>query len=115
MKQNKHIFKALGLFLSLFMLTTVFTRSLVEQKVVAESQAQADDEQDDQQVHFSEFSSDYVIPSFAFDFGSDFVLVPVADFSVLLIENTFKAVSKPVYRISYFEKLFEHHIAINAP
>lgn len=115
MKQNKHIFKALGLFLSLFMLTTVFTGNLVRKQVLAENQTQTNDDQDEQKAHFTEFSSDYVIPSFAFDFGSDFVLVPAADFAVLLIENTFKAVSKPVYRISYFEKLFEHHIAINAP
>jgi hypothetical protein len=115
MKQNKHTFKALGLFLSLFMLTTVFTGNLVRKQVLAENQTQTNDDQDEQKAHFTEFSSDYVIPSFAFDFGSDFVLVPAADFAVLLIENTFKAVSKPVYRISYFEKLFEHHIAINAP
>ncbi len=80
----------------------------------ASSQSPSDD-QNDEQAHFSELSSEVVIPSVAFDFSGDFVTIPTPDFRVLLVEAGFSAFTKPQYRISYFEKLFEHHIAINAP
>ncbi|MGR3811142.1 hypothetical protein [Jiulongibacter sp. NS-SX5] len=116
MKQSKHIFKVLGLFLSLFMLATVSVNSLVkEQNLVDIAAAQSTDDTEEPQAELSELSLDFVIPSFAFDFGSDFALLPSAEVSLLIFENTFQAVTKPVFRISYFEKLFEHHIAINAP
>lgn len=103
--------------MSLFVLTTVLSKSLVQSQIQERyaAQSQNADHEDQDQAHFSELSSDVVIPSVAFDFSSDFVLIPAPEFSFLETENLVSIVSKPIYRLSYFEKLFEHHIAINAP
>mgnify|MGYP000106070124 CR=1 FL=1 len=115
MKHQNYIFRGLGLFLSIFMLGIVFSKDLTEIPASQEVPVHADGDEEGQNAVYSELSSDYVIPSFAFDFGSDFELLPALTFTVAVAENIFKVVTKPVFRISYFEKLFEHHIAINAP
>ncbi len=103
--------------MSLFVLTTVLSKSLVKSQIqerFAAGQGQSDP-QDQQQAYFSELSSEVVIPSVAFDFTGSFLLVPVPEFSILLTRQAVTVFSRPLCRLSYFDKLFEHHIAINAP
>lgn len=111
MSKKHNILKIWSFTLSLMMLTVFFTKDLVSKHQSKQSK-KADKEE---QTQLSELSSDYVIPSNAFTFNTDFVLIPKFVFTIEIVESVFKTVSKPLYRLSYFEKIFERHIAINAP
>jgi hypothetical protein len=117
MKQKLYIYKALGVFMSLFVLATVLSKNLVQDQIQERFAAQSDqsDDTNPQETYFSELSSDVVIPSVAFDFAGVFILMPVPEISLLAIGTSFLAIPRHLYGLSYFEKLFEHHIAINAP
>lgn len=108
-------------FFGLFMLAAVLLNSFTPaQAVVAEqtkAQKTADDSTSDtdEEVSFSEWSSDVVVPSHAFSFDNNLIVVPAPKFNFIFSETVAYKISKPLYRHSYFEKLYEHHIAINAP
>ncbi len=117
-KGNRHILRAFGVLMSIFMLTTVLAKDLVKTQLVVNIPVQTDDTQDDSdqdQSFLAELSSDVVIPSHAFNFGGELVLIPVPQVKILMFEEKCFAVAKPFFKHTYFDQLFEHHIAINAP
>jgi hypothetical protein len=117
-KGNRHILRAFGVLMSIFMLTTVLAKDLVKTQLVVNIPVQTDDTQDDSdqdQSFLSELSSDVVIPSHAFNFGSELELIPVPQVRLIIFEEMEFAVAKPFFKHTYFDQLFEHHIAINAP
>ncbi len=72
-------------------------------------------EQPQQKAVVSEVSLEVVVPSHAFDFGHYAILLPLPQVIYVIVETSVKTITKPLYRLSYFEKLYEHHIAPNAP
>lgn len=116
MKNRSPIIRFFGLFMLVSVLLNSFTPA---QAVVAEqtkAQKTADDSTSDAegQVSFSEWSSDVVVPSHAFSFDNNLLVVPTPKFNFVFSETVAYKISKPLYRHSYFDKLYEHHIAINA-
>jgi hypothetical protein len=79
------------------------------------SKAASSNDADDQTPHFNQISSEIVVPSYDFHFDAlDF------EFKEQLFTSAiyhFPAVCIELfsYKNSYLDKLFEHHIAINAP
>lgn len=118
MKDRKHISRIFGLLMSMIMLTAVFSKSIAGSIVLQEQVAAStsdDSDDSDKQTVVSELSYQVVIPSHAFVFDADIVLPPAPSSVVLVETSEVKSVFKGIFRHSYFEKLFEHHIAINAP
>jgi hypothetical protein len=68
-----------------------------------------------EQTVVSEVSLEVVVPSHAFDFGYNAIILPLPQVIYVIVETSVKTFTKPLYRLSYFEKLYEHHIAPNAP
>lgn len=117
-KGNRHIIRAFGVFMSIFMLTSILTKELVKAQLVVNILVQSEDNQDDSdknQSFITELSSDVVIPSHAFNFGGDLAIIPVPQIKILTFEKLAFAVAKPLFKHTYFDQLFGHHIAINAP
>ncbi len=79
-----------------------------------EKKAKTDDKQP-KSAKLSQISPEIVVPSYDFDFQK-LDLIYVQTVFLFHIENHV-IFSHPrfLFRNSYFEKLFEHHIAINAP
>ena len=73
------------------------------------------EEQSKEKTVVSELSLEVVVPSHAFDFGHYAILLPLPKVIYVIVETSVKTFTKPLYRLSYFEKLYEHHIAPNAP
>lgn len=73
------------------------------------------EEQSKEKTVVSELSLEVVVPSHAFDFGHYAIILPLPQIIYVVAETSVKTITKPLYRLSYFEKLFEHHIAPNAP
>lgn len=73
------------------------------------------EEQSKEQTVVSEVSLEVVVPSHAFDFGHYDIILPTPQIIYVIVETSVKTFTKPLYRLSYFEKLFEHYIAPNAP
>lgn len=119
MKENRLIIKAFGLFMSIFLLTAVLSKDFLKARSVANStgQTEENDKEDsgDKQTFISEFSSEVVIPSHAFHFAGYLTFLLGPDVQILPFVKVVSSFAKPVFRHSYFDKLFEHHIAINAP
>jgi hypothetical protein len=118
MEQKRYINRAFGVLMSIFMLTAVLTKDLVKATRLTDTLVQTEDTQDDSddsQSFITEFSSEVVIPSHAFNFGGDLAIIPVPTIKILTFDALVLNIVKPIFKNSYFDKLFEHHIAINAP
>lgn len=74
------------------------------------SKKSAEDQPTLQQGH-----NDGVVPSITFHFDNQVLISPPITFDFLLTEIPTSYISKPIYRLSFFKKLFGHHIAVNAP
>lgn len=118
MKENRLIIRAFGVFMSIFMLTAVLSKNLVKPQVLTDisvSTDQSTDDSDDQETYITEFSSEVVIPSNAFSFNSDLVFLLSPTLKFLPLSDIVNSFVKPIFKHSYFDKIFELHIAINAP
>ena len=118
MKENRLIIRAFGVFMSIFMLTAVLSKSLVTTQILADSAVSSDqssDDSDDEGTYITEFSSEVVIPSNAFSFNNDLVFLLRPTVKFLPLSDVVANFVKPIFKHSYFDKLFELHIAINAP
>ncbi|WP_341226614.1 hypothetical protein [uncultured Arcticibacterium sp.] len=118
MKENRLIIRAFGIFMSIFMLTAVLSKSLLGTQVLTDvsiSTDQNSDDSDEEETYFSELSSEVVIPSNAFSFNSDLVFLLSPTVKFLPLSDVVSNFIKPIFKHSYFDKLFELHIAINAP
>lgn len=111
-------------FFGLFMLAAVLLNSFTSAQAVVLDQittqqrtnnADAPASEEDTETAFSEWTSDVVVPSYAFSFHSNLLVVPAPEFNFIFSETVAYKIGKPLCRHSYFEKLYEHHIAINAP
>lgn len=79
-----------------------------------EKKAKTDDKQPES-AKLSQISPEIVVPSYDFDFQK-LDLIYVQTVFLFYIENhVIFPHLRFLFRNSYFEKLFEHHIAINAP
>lgn len=83
-------------------------------KQVAAPDKDAENDQEDQTT-LSQLNFEVVVPSYAFDFGVPLISLFSPKFEFLSAEETLPEINNPAIVDSYFEKLFEHHIAINAP
>ncbi len=81
----------------------------------AEHKKATDKDSPKEQTVVRSVSLEVVVPSYAFDFGHYAILVPVPQIIYVIVETSVKTFTKPLYRLSYFDKLYEHHIAPNAP
>jgi hypothetical protein len=113
MTKNTIISKIIGLIL----LISVFSAHMASALYVPQLNPKASDSKEKEKTPsvFQQISHETVVPSYDFYFG-EFHLVFVESCIFGYEENTHLA--KPDYAYhsnSYFEKLFEHHIAINAP
>jgi hypothetical protein len=113
MRKNTIISKIIGL----VMLISVFSAHIASASYVPQLDSKTSDSEkkDKTPSVFQQISHETVVPSYDFYFG-EFHLVFVENCLFGYEENT--PLAKPDYAYhsnSYFEKLFEHHIAINAP
>jgi hypothetical protein len=117
MKKRTSILRSMGLMmLCLVWLTSVFGKQLPQVHHEKHAPKPATEQQDkQQQTTISELSLAVVVPSHAFSFAQDFIIVPAPQVIFLITEKIIFKVEKPLFIISYFDNLFEHHIAINAP
>lgn len=111
-----HLLSVSMLFVVLFS-SIVSSGMPIQQVEIAKSKAEQKKKEDKKtdQTTVSELSITGIMPSHAFDFGHDAILIPAPRVIFLVAKETLSIITKPLFRISYFEKLFEHHIAINAP
>lgn len=121
MKKTSYIARALGfLMFTVVMLTSVLGKQFpqVNEKIAETKHEKADKKQQpENRTVVSELSLEVVVPSHAFDFGHSAIILPTPQQVVfLIVEKTFQKIStKPVFLIAYFENLYEHFIAPNAP
>lgn len=120
MKKRTNIVRIFGLFMLVAVLLNSITpaRAIVKEQLDSQQSAKnAKDAADnhDEQPTFSESSSDVVVPSHAFSFDNGFIIIPAPEFNFIFSEKAAYKIVKPLYRHSYFDKLYELHIAINAP
>jgi hypothetical protein len=119
MKKISYISRAFGLLMfMLVMLTSVFGKQLPQKQHEPNKSKQeksSKKQQPTDQTTVSELSLEVVVPSHAFDFGSNAFILPTPQVIYLIIESSAKAYPKPLFRLSYFENLYEHFIAPNAP
>lgn len=119
MKRISYISRAFGLLMfTIVMLTSVFGKQLPlkHHEPTNSKQEKSDKKQhSENQSVVSELSLEVVVPSHAFDFGDNPFVLPTPQVVYLIIESSAKVYTKPLFRLSYFENLYEHFIAPNAP
>ncbi len=101
------------------MLTSVFGKQLPQHKHDKPNKPKQEKtdkkQQPENQTVVSELSLEVVVPSHAFDFNHDALILPTPQVIYLNTEKTAKIFTKPIFILSYFENLYEHFIAPNAP
>jgi hypothetical protein len=120
MKNYSYISRAFGLLMFMMvMLTSVFGKQLPQQKHDKPNKSKQEksdkNQQSEHQSVVSELSLEVVVPSHAFDFNHDGLILPTPQVIYLNVEKKAKIFTKPIFILSYFENLYEHFIAPNAP
>ena len=119
MKRISYISRAFGLLmLTMVMLTSVFGKQLPQkhhEPTKSKQEKSTKKQQPTNQSFVSELSLEVVVPSHAFNFGENPFVLPTPQVIYLIIESSVKVYTKPLFRLSYFENLYEHFIAPNAP
>jgi hypothetical protein len=124
MRKNAYISRSFGLLMFIMVVvTSVMGKQIyhkhANQVPVATEKVKAKKatkgERSKEQTVVSEVSLEVVVPSHAFDFSYDAIILPLPQVIYVIVETSVKTFTKPLYRLSYFEKLFEHFIAPNAP
>lgn len=119
MKKISYISRAFGLLMFMMvMLTSVFGKQLPQkhhEPTKSKQEKSTKKQQPANQSFVSELSLEVVVPSHAFDFGDNPFILPTPQVIYLIIESSEKVYTKPLFRLSYFENLYEHFIAPNAP
>lgn len=111
MKVKQHIFRVLSLIMLLCVFTTQVSAWAVQENYVISS---GQDTEDDRPV-FKQLTPETVVPHYNFSFGEVHKFFP-ENFTCFFPESRIGGTwcySTPVN--TYMAKLFEHHIAINAP
>lgn len=99
----------------LVMLHHITPARAMQKKSVEKSATEKSKKATDEQPTFQQSHNDGVVPSVTFHFDNQVLVTPPVVFEFPISEIPSAYSSKPLYRISYFEKLFGHHIAVNAP
>ncbi len=110
MRENNIISKIIGL----LMLVSVFSAHVASASYVPQPSTESS-EKDQEAPVIQQISHESVVPSYDFSF-EEFQLVFAQNFIIGYEQNA--PFAKPFFvffKNSYFDKLFEHHIAINAP
>lgn len=119
MQKQSYILRVFGILMfKLVLLTSVLGKQLPqphESEKPNKEQSSDKKQSQEHQSFVSELSLEVVVPSHAFDFGHDIIVLPAPQIIFLEESTATKVFTKPVYRLSYFDKLFEHQIAVNAP
>jgi hypothetical protein len=119
MKNISYISRAFGLLMFMMvMLTSVFGKQLPHkhhESTKPKQEKSTKKQHPTNQSFVSELSLEVVVPSHAFDFGDSPFILPAPQVIYLIIESSAKVYTKPLFRLSYFENLYEHFIAPNAP
>ncbi len=120
MKKHSYITRTFGLlWLVMVLLTGIFSRQLSSQspqtKASAKQEKTDKKENSDQKTTVSELSLEVIMPSHAFDFGHDAIILPAPQFTYITVESFHKVYANFFFRLAYFESLCEHFIAPNAP
>jgi hypothetical protein len=113
MRKNNIISKIIGL----LMLVSVFSAHVASASYVCPPQSDSSekDKKEKETPVIQQISHESVVPTYDFSF-EEFQLVFDQNFIIGYEQNPLFV--KPLFvffRNSYFDKLFEHHIAINAP
>ncbi len=106
-------YRILSLLMAAFFMASPAVVSLFANVAVEQNQNTSQDEQSDASI--SQLNLDVVFPSHLFDFSAEVFLLPQFHTTFQAVCKGFVVTSKTVFLLSYFEQLFEHHIAINAP
>lgn len=113
MKKTRFISKLTGIILLISVLSAHLSAGSVSH-IEPEKKAKTDSDQPES-AKLSQISPEIVVPSYDFDFQKfDLIYVQTA-FLFYLENHVIFPHLRFLFRNSYFEKLFEHHIAINAP
>ena len=118
MKKTDYISKVATVFvLGLVLFLSVFGKQVAHYQHIKESAKVKTKKSQPQPVQttISELSLEVLVPSHAFDFNEAVYFIPRVQFDFPEIKSFAKIITKPIFRLSFFEKLFELHIAINAP
>lgn len=120
MQKHKNISSLFYGILAFFFLVAPIASNFVEaQPVTVPVEAAANDdssEDEDEATYLSELSLDLIIPSFAFSFeGQSFFQVSNESFNFELASTLQSPQYANGYAFRYFDKVFEHTIAVNAP
>lgn len=120
MLKHKNISSLFYGLLAFFFLVAPIASNFVEaQPAVIEITANENNEQSDENeetTYLSELSLDVIIPSFAFNFsGQHFLIIPAESFNFELAPTLQVSQYATGYAFRYFDKVFEHAIAVNAP
>lgn len=119
MHKHKNISSLFYGLLAFFFLVAPIASNFVEAQPATIEVSIADDQENDEgkeTTYLSELSLDVIIPSFAFNFiGQSFLKDPVTYFNFELFPTLQSPQYATGYAFRYFDKVFEHTIAVNAP
>lgn len=120
MQKHKNISSLFYGLLAFFFLVAPIASNFVEARPatiqVEAAESQESSEEEDEATYLSELSLDVIIPSFAFSFdGQSFFQVPSESFNFELVPTLQSPQYANGYAFRYFDKVFEHTIAVNAP
>ncbi len=120
MKKHSYITKSFGLALVVMtLLIGIFSRQLSYQyekgKISAKQEKSENKENSESKTTVSELSLEVVMPSHAFDFGLEAIILPTPQFIYITLESFSNNYPNYFFRLAYFESLCEHFIAPNAP
>lgn len=94
----------------------VFTTQVSALTIHEGYEVSASDDKDDKQPVFRQLTHETVVPNYDFSFGeiNYYFSEPYTD-CFFLFQKSVPALWQPQPENTYFAKLFEHHIASNAP
>lgn len=113
MKKQNNIVRFICLLLTVSVLMTHVVGVSYSSNNKVSKENKTSESKDQPQVQ--EFHNDVLVPSHVFDFGADAILVFVQNYEFLESKSSISIFTKSFFVWSYFDKLFELHIAINAP
>ncbi len=118
MPQNSPIIRFCSLCLTALMLfISVWSKAQVPTKHVEKAKTGQESSKDKspKAVYLSELSPMTSTAPVAIDFQQSFFLLPPVYAPAFAVKSSLVAYKKPYFTLSYFEKIFEKHIAIGAP
>ncbi len=120
MQKKSYIARLLsGVLLCFVLLSSVFSKELPLQKNAQNTKEQRSEKSSKpksaQQSYLSELQMAVVIPAHGFQFAQDAIILPTPQICFIVSKKVLVIISKPLFKNSYFDKIFERHIAINAP